>query len=130
MVVLDTNVWYAHLSEEDYRHAKAEKIFETLDDDILIPEYILSELCTLLTRKKRKDVANQFIEISENNEHIELLPSSSQFFSEVRTLFQGIESSRLSFVDAALIVLSRSFHVYTFDATLYKRLKNKTSKGS
>lgn len=130
MVVLDTNIWYAHLSKDDYRHAKAEKLFDAIDDDILIPEYVLSELCTLLARKKRKDAANQFIEVAENNEHIELLPSSPQFFSEVRTFFQSIQSSRLSFVDVALIVLSRSFRVHTFDATLYKRLKNRTPKDS
>lgn len=126
MVVLDTNIWYAHLSEDDYRHERAEKIFDGIDDDILIPEYVLSELCTLLARKKKKDIANGFIKITENNEHIELLPSSSQFFSDVRVLFQSIQSSRLSFVDVALIVLSRSFRVYTFDAALYKHLKNRT----
>lgn len=127
MVVLDTNIWYAHLSEDDYRHAQAEKFFDAIDDDIVIPEYVLSELCTLLARKKKKNSADRFIEIAENNEHIELLPSTPQFFSEVRALFQSIQSSRLSFVDVALIVLSRSFRVYTFDAPLYKQLKNRIS---
>ena len=128
MVILDTNIWYAYLSEDDYLHVRAENVFETMDDDILIPEYVLSELCSLLARKKRKDSADRFIELAESNEHVELLPSSPQFFSEVRSRFQSIQSSRLSFVDVALIVLSHSIRVYTFDATLYKHLKSRTAK--
>lgn len=123
MVILDTNIWYAHLSEEDFRHDRAEKIFESLDDDILIPEYILLELCTLLARRKKKEIADRFIDMAENNDRTELLPSSPLFFKEVREAFKDTESHRLSFVDVALLLLSRSYTVMTFDQTLYKLLK-------
>lgn len=126
MVILDTNIWYAHLSEEDFRHDKAEKIFESLQDDILIPEYILLELCTLLARNKKKEIADRFIGMAEDNDRTELLPSSSLFFKEVREAFREIESHRLSFVDVALLLFSRSYTVMTFDQALYKLLKKKS----
>lgn len=126
MVVLDSSIWIAYLNSNDLRHAKATDLYDSLKDDILVPEYILSEICSVLASKKEKERANHFITIAENNEHIELLPSTPQFFSEVRTHFRGIQSSRLLFVDVALIVISRSFRVYTFDATLYRYLKNRT----
>lgn len=123
MVILDTNIWYAHLSEEDFRHDRAEKILESLEDDILIPEYVLSELCTLLARKKKKEIADRFIDMAENNDRTELLPSSPLFFKDVRDAFKDVESYRLSFVDVSLLLLSRSYTVMTFDQTLYKLLK-------
>jgi len=125
MVVLDTNVWFAYLSKDDYRHKRAVVLVEALRDDVLVSEYVLLELCTLLAAKKKKDIADRLIDVIEHNDRIQLLPSTPEFFKDVRETFRRMRSTNLSFVDASLLALSRSVPVYTFDRALYILLKKK-----
>ena len=123
MVVLDSNIWIAYLDQKDERHEKAEEMYDQLDDDIIFPEYIYLEVGSFLIRRKKEASFALFAEIAEQNVDIQLLPSSPEFFYEVRKKFRHLQSHRLSFVDVSLLVLSRSYTVMTFDQTVYKLLK-------
>lgn len=125
MVVLDSNIWIAFLNEEDTRHDKAVQLYYAITDDFLVPEYILGEICSILAARKKKQLADSFIVQTQDNEHIELLPSNPQFFAEVRQTFVEYRHHNLSFVDVSLLVLSKLYPVATLDRALYKLLKKK-----
>ncbi|MEK7648288.1 MAG: type II toxin-antitoxin system VapC family toxin [Patescibacteria group bacterium] len=127
MVILDSTVWIAYLDTKDFRHTKVHSLYHSLQDEILIPEYVMSEVCSVLASKNKKETADAFIEIAESNADIEILPSSPQFFKDVRVAFQKLRSKHFSFVDVSLMVLSSLYPVITLDVKLDKFLKKKIS---
>ena len=122
MTIFDSSVWIAFLYQSDQQHQKAEKIFALHQGTIMIPEYIIAEIVTVLTRKGAKPLADRFLEMVTDNKDVELLFCTDQFFMHLTTVFKTHHQRNLSFVDMMLLVLADSYHIVTFDRALQQSI--------
>ncbi|MEA2088910.1 MAG: PIN domain-containing protein [Patescibacteria group bacterium] len=125
MIILDSNIWISFLDKNDNQHKKAVKIMEKIDCDIVVPEYVIIEVCTVLLKKTNKKIADGFIEIAFNNQNTKVLFFDEYFFNIFVNNFKSIQNKNLSFIDIALLYLSETYDVITFDKNLEKAMKNK-----
>ena len=123
MIILDSNVWISYLDKNDNQHKKAQKIIEKIDCDIVVPEYVIIEVCTVLLKKTNKKIADGFIEIAFDNQNTEVLFCDEYFFNLFVNNFKNIKNKNLSFIDTALLYLSEDYKVITFDKNLEKAIK-------
>lgn len=122
MTIFDSSVWIAFLYQSDQQHHKAEKIFALHQGTIVIPEYIIAEIVTVLTRKGEKSLADQFLEMVTDNKDVEILFCTDQFFMHLTTVFKTHHQRNLSFVDMMLLVLADAYHIVTFDQALHQSI--------
>lgn len=122
MQILDSSVWIAWLNKDDSQQAKAQALFKKIERPILLPEYVLLEVCTVLAMRISKQTADQFIEAVTDNRDVIILKSDETFFANLLTYFQSHEHKGLSFVDVALLFLAKDYPVLTFDTALRKAL--------
>ena len=123
MVILDSNVWIAYLNKNDSQHKKAEQIFQKLNKPLILPEYIILEICSVLAIRASKNVSDKFIKVFLYNQDIQILLSNEKLFINTLKRFLDKTSKKLSFVDAALLHLSKSYEIITFDLNLQKAIK-------
>ncbi|MFQ6049727.1 MAG: type II toxin-antitoxin system VapC family toxin [Candidatus Paceibacterales bacterium] len=123
MVILDSNVWISFLNIDDYDHKKAERVFRKLKEKIVLTEYILLEVVTIISQKISKDLADSFIRTVIDNKDIEILASSKEFLDEIIKFYLSKKNKNLSFVDYSLLYLSQKTEIITFDKILKKELK-------
>ena len=118
MIIFDSNIWIAYLNKSDSTHQQALKLFqETNIKDILITEYLLLEIVTVLKQIQGYKFAHKFIQ-QVTDENISFIESKN-FYAKTLLLFQSLGEDKLSFVDVSLLYLSEKHKVKTFD----KRLK-------
>lgn len=123
-VLFDSNVWIAYFHTTDAQHAKAvAAVGQYSGQTIVLTEYVLLEIATLLKQKIGPTKTNTIITTLLKTEGIALLPSDN-YFSTTLTTFLASKDKYLSFVDVSILVLSDDFTVVTFD----KKLKNAISK--
>lgn len=123
MIVLDSNVWIAYSYKEDTLHKKACGVMKNINTRVLLPEYILIEVSTVLAQRANKKIADLFLDRVLHNDDILILYSSPKFFDAVVKLFQTNGGKQLSFIDTALVYLSRWYSVITFDKALEKAIR-------
>lgn len=124
MIIFDSNIWIAFLHQGDSQHAKAEKIFDVCEGPMLVPEYVIAEVVTVLTRKNEQPLANQFLEMVIDNKDIDILFCSDQFFIQLTDFFKNHHRRNLSFVDMMLLQLASLYQVVTFDHALQKSIQS------
>lgn len=124
MTILDSNVWIAFLYIDDAQHEKSKKVFQLCEKPIVIPEYVVIEVSSVLSQKAGKRIANAFLEIIMQSKGVEVLFSEDQFFIEVVNFFKKRKEHNLSFVDFSLLYLSKSYQTITFDKNLQRAIKN------
>jgi predicted nucleic acid-binding protein len=124
-VVLDSCVWIAFLCKTDSQHSKANKLVATLGADILVPEYVLLEVATVLRQKKYNAEACVFVKKVIHDPGV-FLPAQNSVY-DVATLFCAENRRTLSFVDVALLDLSAVYEIVTFDKKLASAI-GKTKK--
>jgi len=122
MTVLDSSVWIALFNESDSQHAKADRIFQSLQSTIILPEYVLLEVCTILTQKAGKEVSHAFLATAFENEDVDLLVVDELFFYELIDKYRASKDEKLSFVDVALLSLASTYDVITFDQKLSRAI--------
>lgn len=122
MIILDSNIWIAFLNTQDSQHLKAVKVFNSLDSNIFITEYLIIEIATILSVKVNKRLANQFLDQIIKTKGIYLLKSEI-FFEKTLNLFQKVKNNKLSFIDISLFYLSSKYSIITFDSDLEKAIK-------
>ncbi|MEK9154153.1 MAG: PIN domain-containing protein [Patescibacteria group bacterium] len=122
MMILDSSVWVAFYNEADSQHAKAIRLSASFSD-IALPEYILLETSTLLRSKAGDEIAERFLKYSLENAEVSVLYSSRELLHETALLFRRMKNTKLSFVDVALLHLSRTHEVITFDTALEKAIR-------
>ena len=125
MTILDSDVWIAYFNTNDSQHLKARKVFEKISDKIILTEYNILEISSVLLLRASKAVADSFLDIVLNNADIAVLASNEHFFNRVIKRFLEFKKSSLSFVDVSLVVLSKEYEVVTFDEKLKKVLNVK-----
>ena len=123
MTVLDSNVWIALFDKDDSLHARAQRMVSELKDSIALPEYVILEVTTVLSQKAGKSFADSFLQKVCANRDIQIIASSKQFLDEVIELYLFQSRGGLSFVDYALLFLSRRMKILTFDNDLKKTFK-------
>ena len=126
MEVVDSSALIALYNEKDSLHAAASEVLERAQKPLFVPEYVAVETASVLNRKANKRTADAFLRSLFDNRDIVVLPSSAeQFIAAVEAFLT--KGGKLSFTDAALLALSRSYSVITFDAALARAIE-KTKK--
>jgi predicted nucleic acid-binding protein len=121
VIVLDTSFLVSLVNAGDVNHAKARSAMKRIVaaewGDALLPEYVFSELMTVLrARTSLEDAARVGRNILESDEFT-LVPCIAHIpaaFAE----FSGRKNASLSFTDAAVVAIARTLgadYVATFD---------------
>ena len=119
-IILDSSVWVAFLHATDSQHEQALQVLDQIRAAIIVPEYVLGEVATILKRRKKADVAKRFVRRVLTEETQSFLPADT-LVEETATLFCARTDS-LSFTDTALLVLAKKYRVITFDRDLEKAI--------
>ena len=127
-IVADSNLWIAMLNASDNLHEKAQRLFAQFDDEVIVPEYVVVEVCTVLKQKGHKALADVFLKKTLENPDIQLSTSTPEFFGRVLDAFYQNDFRHLSFVDVSLLVLSQYYRVYTLDKKLAAAIKKEGKK--
>ena len=122
MTILDSNVWIAFFHKNDNQHKKAEKIIKDLNTKIIIPEYIITEIASILCFKADKKIAVIFLNSVFDNDDIEILLSNKLIFNNTVDSFINDSKNKLSFIDITLLYLSKKYKIITFDKNLQKAI--------
>jgi len=121
-VIFDSNVWIAFLNSEDSQHKKAVEIFKQNTQKVIVPEYVVLEVASILQIRSGQIVANKFLNGIEKSKNVKILLSSQGLFLKTNRLFQAQKQKKLAFVDCALLLLSSGIKVITFDKALEKEI--------
>lgn len=128
-MIVDSNIWIAYLYTDDALHKQAVQLIEGgTEHPVMIFEYSIVETVTVLARRSGKETANRFLELIQDNRDIEILPSSPELFEAVVACYKAHTQRNLSFADYALLYLSRSTPIATFDAKLRNAIKRDKGK--
>ena len=127
MIILDSSVWIAYWNKNDNQHEKAEKVFSKIDNKVVLTEYLVLEICSVLSLRVNKKIADKFLDFALSNSDIELFLSDENHFTGTIKNFNKNKTGKLSFVDCSLLYLSKFYEVITFDRGL-KREIEKMSK--
>lgn len=122
MIILDSNIWIAVLNENDSLHQRAVALFENIEEEVILHEYIIVEVCNVLLLRKGKKNADEFLD-SMLKDGLYVLYSSPSVFEEVCTFFRNRTEKNLSFIDTTLLYYSHDYQVYTFDKHLQKAIQ-------
>lgn len=128
MTILDTNVWVALFNQADSLHKQSILIAPALARPFIIPELIISEVCTVLARTADKTAADTFINHINETSNVEILATDIIAVQAVMKLFASAKHDGLSYVDVALLWLARTYTVITFDKKLERAIVKQTSR--
>ncbi|MBI2113419.1 MAG: type II toxin-antitoxin system VapC family toxin [Candidatus Wildermuthbacteria bacterium] len=116
--LVDSSLWVALFLDFDTQHEKAKKLFSKINGKMHVPYCVVNEVVTVLAYKHSKEQANQFISFIEENQDVKFLDDNLQ---EEMAFYTSL-SSRISFTDAALLLLSKKAKakIITFDKQLVR----------
>ena len=119
--LLDSSVWVALFLDFDTQHEKAVRVIAKLKGKIYVPYCIVAEVTTILAYKHSKQLADNFILYVRDNMDIGIVNNDACDEMDFYTSL----SDKLSFVDAALIFLSRKLNaeLVTFDKQLERSMR-------
>jgi predicted nucleic acid-binding protein len=124
MTILDSTIWIALFLEKDSQHEKAKTLCKTLEEKhIGVPEYVWLEVASVLSIKGDKTLANKFLQMIHSTTSLKPLFSDPLFAQRTSTFFIQSPHSTLSFVDHALLLLSKYAQIETFDRELQKAIQ-------
>jgi predicted nucleic acid-binding protein len=126
-VIFDSNVWIAYFHTKDSQHSQAVTELQKYQSaTIILTEYVLLEIATLLKQKIGQAKARAIIGALVQTENIEVLPSVA-FFSETLGSFLSKDDKHLSFTDLSLLHLSKKTPIITYDKKLAAAIKKASS---
>jgi predicted nucleic acid-binding protein len=123
MVIIDSSVYCARFLVDDSSHMKSKKIFDEIDEKILLPYIVFTETLTVLTYKHSKERANEFAEFIASDNRFVL--TQSDMMSEVS--FWNSIDKKMSYIDIVIcfLALQNSAELISLDDqmnNLYKSL--------
>jgi predicted nucleic acid-binding protein len=120
MVLLDSSVIIAYFRENERDHKRAEKIFDE-NRELRIPDFVLSEVLTVLKIRESMGKMVQALEFLINSEGIEIFYTDEDMFDSALGHFAANKNA-LSFVDTVLLKISEAQKtpLMTFDKELAK----------
>ena len=119
-IFVDTNVFVSIRDTSDSTHNKALGLFEKLEKDssqLYTSSDVIAETLTVISRKLRKKVANDWFEDFQKSNLIEIFIDQDKH-NEARKLFLQTRSKNVSFIDCSSIVAMKSAKIsiaFTFD---------------
>ena len=124
-IFLDTNVLVALYNRKDLLHKKAVKIFKTVSQKknrLVISNYVLLEIYTILSQKGGKKKAIEFGKIVRNQKPFLIKQITGDLEEKTWQAFAKIKDKNLSFVDCSIIalVVSHNYQLATFDKKIIK----------
>ena len=123
---IDSSVLVGFFNEEDVLHQKALSLLESIEKPLLIHEYVALETTTLLMVRSGKPIADEFLRVLLGNADFKIVFSSEANFLLTSEVFAK-NKTKLSFTDAALLELSSTYPVLTFDEALMRAIKKRKS---
>ena len=124
MILLDTSYLVALFNRSDSQHARAKRLqAELAGESLIVLEYVVLELATVLAAKGGIDIAKEGVESLLQSEQVEFLPCSQLFSMALYRMFNQ-KTYQLSFVDSALLTCLEAKHaekIVTFDEVLAKQ---------
>ncbi len=123
MIIFDSNIWIGFYHDEDSLHEKAVSLIKQTREPVCIPEYVLIEVCTVLTSRVNKQLADLFLDRIHISDNMMILPIDKYLFDSIRIFFRSHDFVKLSFTDVALLYLSTFHSIYTFDNKLALAIK-------
>ena len=122
-IIFDSNVWIGYFNVNDTTHKRAVAAFEKHSKDtVILTEYILLELATVLKQQIGPVVTNKIITALLQTDTIQVLESPAYFQATLQQ-FLTTKEKHLSFVDTSLLTLADDFTIVTFDKKLAAALK-------
>lgn len=122
-MMLDSNIMVAYLYPQDSLHKTARQFIDTAQKPFEMFEYHVAETSTVLSRRSDKETADRFLDLVADNADIRILPSSLELFQAIAACYRAHNQRALSFADYALLHLSQSVPIATFDNKLRNAIK-------
>lgn len=123
MILLDTSFLVALFHSQDSQHRRAKEIQARLKNQkLLLTEYVLLELSTILALRGSVHEAHQAVQSLLEAEETSFFPCSVLFPATMSKMFSQ-KKYALSFVDTSLIVLletGEAEKIVTFDVAVQK----------
>jgi predicted nucleic acid-binding protein len=122
---IDTGGFFAYFVENSPRHDRANAVMTAIQNGDLrfrpmyTTGYILSELATLILRKKGHEKAMDTLQRIRESQTVAVLHIDAAQFDAVCDEFQRFDDQQISFVDHTTGVLAREVgaeHIFAFDS--------------
>ncbi|TMT86981.1 PIN domain-containing protein [Haloterrigena sp. H1] len=122
---VDTGAFFAHFVETSPRHKRARAVMDGIQAGhlhfrpIYTTGYVLSELTTLLLRKKNHEKAMDTLSRIRNSPVVTILHPDESQFESVCDEFERFDDQQISFVDHTTSTLASEFdaeHIFAFDS--------------
>jgi len=120
MNLVDSNVFIAYFRLNEKWHQKAKELLLSLDE-IIINDYVLSEIYTVLMIRESYQIALKALKWITKNPKIKIEKLTSQEIKQV-VFFIEENFTKLSFVDISLLIMSkkRNYKLISFDQDLIR----------
>lgn len=121
MKILDSSVIIALFRKNEKLHKKALQLI--LDDDgiFVVPDYVLSEVLTVLKMREGLEVMKNCLDFLENSEDFKIYYTDKLIFGKAVERLRNTDNN-LSFVDTLLLELSNleNLDLLSFDKEINK----------
>lgn len=122
-IIIDSSVIISFFNEEDGNHKKALQYTNCFKEEQWMPDIVFYEVLSVLkTKTKNKHVLEEFIAYATESRQVTIRLFYEDNKDVLRT-FTHETSGKLSYTDALLVHLSRTYKVLTFDEELKKQIK-------
>lgn len=125
MILVDSSIFIAAFRNEETHNSEARKMIDSASQ-ILILDYVISEIYTVLKIKKTEVIAKICLGYFLDTENIHVIRLTEEELQKVFKFCTDPENkNKLSFVDSALYIVHqmRGIPLITFDKELKKILK-------
>lgn len=129
LVFIDTNVLVSFYNRRDSLHKKALKVFKSLSSikaKLIISNYVLLEVYTILSQKAGKKNAIEFGKLVRKEKPFFIKWVEEKDDEKIWEVFQKVKDKNVSYVDSSVvaIVVSGDYGLCTFDQKLQKLTNN------
>jgi predicted nucleic acid-binding protein len=123
-LIIDTGAFFAYFVESSPRHSRARAVMDAIEAGdlrfrpIYTTGYVLSELTTLILRKKSHEKAMDTLQRIRESPVVSVLHPDATQFDAVCSEFGRFDDQQISFVDHTTGVLASEInaeHVFAFD---------------
>jgi predicted nucleic acid-binding protein len=121
-VFIDTSALYALAARRDKNHTPAKNAYEKLLNEgtiFVLTDHVLAESATLIRRKLGYQAAQDFLELIQQGEAIQLfrlVDVNGDILEAAKEIFKKDADPKLSFVDAVSLAVMQTYKIRRFFA--------------
>lgn len=130
-VLIDSSVWIAYFDKDDPHTERAKKILNELTESgsaLLLTDYVIQEIITVLLYKNKPKLAECFMEYLEDEPSAEILSIDAPLVQKTMRFAKSKNwRPKLSLTDWSMFYLANTLNLplYTFDRQLDHVVKKK-----